>query len=255
MQLLTEKALARTYDPPNTVDTWERVERYQESQRYPDDWGSRKVARRMDVSRGEISRWVDGDSKPDAARAVEIARDNDWTASTWTPTVGALATLAISIFAFGSIATDDYTPTWARTESDNEAVVEDALDTVGCGWRTVENEGETDQIRPARHVAALGRALSVAGAPVGNKNAETVQQLPDWVDGAPDEFREAFAKLLVRGRGYESDRRDTRFIKTRRGDQYFRDVIELIEGVTGEEANRTEQGVSVSAAAVRELGL
>ncbi|KPN31105.1 hypothetical protein SY89_01847 [Halolamina pelagica] len=255
MQLLDQKSLARTYDPPNRVDPWDGVELYRESQTYPDNWGSRKVARRMDVSRGEISRWVDGDSKPDAVHAIEFARDHGWLAEEWTPTTIALAELAVSIFAFGSIETDTLLPTWARTQPDNEAVVEAALEQVGTGYRSVPNGEETAQIRPTDGASYLGRALSVINAPVGHKNDETVRQLPNWVDDAPDEARETFALLLVRGRGYETDRRDTRFIKTRRSRQYFFDVADLIEEVTGESANVFEQGVTVSADAVRELGL
>jgi len=255
MPLVDAKSLARTYDPPNRVDPWDSVELYRESQTYPDNWGSRKVAGRMDVSRGEISRWVDGDSKPDAVHAIEFAERKGWFEEEWTETTIALAELAISIFAFGSIDEESTLPTWARTQLDNEAVVEDALETVGTGYRHIENDGAPDQIRPANGSSYLGRALSVMGAPVGHKNDETVRQLPDWVDDAPPEARRTFALLLVRGRGYKSDRRDTRFIKTRRGRQYFFDVADLIEDVTGEPANVTEQGVSVTADAVRELGL
>ncbi len=253
MQLLTQKALARTYDPPNRVDPWDGVELYRESQTYPDDWGSRKVARRMDVSRGEISRWVDGDSKPDAVHAIDFARRNGWFEDGWTEKTVALAELAISIFAFGSIDEESTIPTWARTQSDNETVIEAALETVGVGYQHVENDAGPDQIRPLNGASYLGRALSVIGAPVGHKNEESVRQLPDWVDDAPDDAREAFVLLLVRGRGYDTDRRDTRFIKTRRGRKYFFDVADLIEDVAGEEANVTEQGVTVSAAAVRAL--
>ncbi len=221
----------------------------------PDDWGSRKIARRMEVSRGEISRWVDGDSKPDAVHAIQFARHNGWLVEDWTPTTEALAELAISIFAFGSIETDTLLPTWARTQADNEAVVEAALEQVGVGYQSVENGEETVQIRPDVGASYLGRALSVMGAPVGHKNDQTVRGLPRWVDDAPAGARETFALLLVRGRGYETDRRDTRFIKTRRDQQYFFDVADLIEDVTGESANVFEQGVTVSADAVRQLGL
>jgi len=255
MPLLSPKELARTYSPPNTADPWERVQLYWESQEYPDNWGSRKVARRMGVSRGEVSRWVDGDSKPDAAHAVEFARDHGWFADTWTPTICSLGELVISIYAFGSIEREGLLPSWARTQPDNETVVETALEQVGTGFKHIENGGETPQLRANHHASTLGRSLSVAGAPVGHKNDESVTGLPDWLDDAPDAVRESAAKLLVRGRGYESDRRDTRFIKTRRGPQYFEDVSALIEDVCGEPAPVKDHGVTVSANAVRALGL
>lgn len=255
MRLVTPKGLARTYDPPNRVDPWDGVELYRESQTYPDDWGSRKVARRMEVSRGEISRWVDDDSKPDAVHAIDFADQHGWFDEDWTDTTIALAELTISIFAFGSIEESTTLPTWARTQRKNESVVEAALETVGTGYRYVENTNAPDQIRPSDGSSYLGRALSVAGAPVGHKNEQTVRKLPDWTDDVPADTRRMFALLLVRGRGFDSDRRTTRFIKTRRGQQYFYDVSDLIEGVTGETANVIEEGVSVSADAVRELGL
>jgi len=255
MPLLSPQKLARTYNPPNTADPWKRVELYRESQRYPDNWGSRKVARRMGVSRGEISRWVDGDSKPDAAHAVDFARDQGWFADTWTPTLCALGELVISIYAFGSIERESLLPSWARTQADNEAVVEDALERVGTGFVHIDNGDETPQIRPKTHASVLGRSLSIAGAPVGHKNAESVTGLPEWINNAPSDVRETAAKLLVRGRGYESDRRDTRFIKTRRGPQYFEDVSALVEDVSGKPAPVKDHGVTISADAVRALGL
>jgi hypothetical protein len=253
--LASPKALARTYNPANRADPWDGVDLYRETQTYPDNWGSRRVASSMDVSRNEISTWVDDGGKPDAVHAIDFGRDNGWFGSEWTETTTALSTLAISIFAFGSIEEETRLPNWSRTQPDNEAVVETALETVGTGHQNVTNNSGPDMIQPAEGASFLGRALAVAGAPVGHKNDETVRQLPEWVDDAPAEARRRFALLLVRGRGTDSDRRDTRFIKTRRGGQYFADVSRLIEDVTGETANITEEGVAVSAAAVRELGI
>lgn len=52
---------------------------------------------------------------PDAARAVETARDLGWDADEWTETTEALAELVIGVFAFGSIIEENFVPSWIPT--------------------------------------------------------------------------------------------------------------------------------------------
>jgi len=265
MPLVDADALARTYNHPSK-DPVAAVELYREATAKPENWGSQRVASAINsdqsnefegISRSEVRAWVDGNSKPDAARAVEEARDLGWTADEWTDTVRALARLVIGIYAFGSINERDYSPSWSPDNDANEGATEDALDRVGVGSQHVERDHESqgDEIKPAHHGTQLGRALVVADAPVGDKNADSVQGLPDWVDDAPRVVQMDLALLFVRGRGSQHRSKATRQIQADRPRQYFGDVAQLIETVTGKAATVSDAGMTVSADAVRELGL
>jgi len=264
MPLLSPEALAQTYSPPIERDGWEQVQLYRQTQRYPDDWGGARVASAINaddeqpfetISRSNVRAWVEGDGKPDAARAVEFAEKLGWFADGWTPATRALAQLVAGIFACGSIDQDGWVPGWAVEEARTD--IESWLEQVGVGYRWVarENRGQADEIRPAKYASVLGRALVAAGAPTGDKTPETVKGLPDWVDDAPPSVRASFAELLVRERATVYPDKTTRRIVGSRTTQYFEDVRELLEDVTGERVTASDAGVTISADAVRALGL
>ena len=263
--LVDPKALARTYNHPSK-DPLRAVELYREATKKPENWGAQRVASAINsdqtnefegISRSEVRAWVDNDSKPDAARAVEVARELGWDAEEWTDTVRAIATLVIGIYAFGSIVERNYVPSWSPDDDESQAAIEDALTWVGVGYQHVERDdpGQGDEIKPAQHATRLGRALVVAGAPVGNKNAESVRSLPAWVADAPRVVQMDLAVLFVRGRGSRRPGKATLAVQADRARSYFEDVAQLIETVTGETATASEAGVTISADAVQELGL
>lgn len=265
MPLVDPEALARTYNHPSK-DPWEAVQLYREAAKRSDDWGSQRVASAINrdgsndfegISRAEVRAWVDGDSMPDAARAIEIGRDFGWFAEEWTPAVRALAKLVIGVFAFGAIKETGFVPSWSPDNDQSEAEIETALDSVGVGFQHVERDADFqgDEIRPAQHASPLGRALVVAGAPMSDKNANSVLGLPAWVDEAPMVVKMDLVVLLIRARAVSFEQKATRRIQTDRGKQYFRDVAELVEEVTGATATASDSGVTISADAVRELGL
>jgi len=265
MPLVDADVLVQTYNHPSK-DPCTAVELYREAAKKPKNWGSQRVASAINadqsnefegISRSEVRSWVDGDSKPDAARAVDEARDLGWTADEWTDTVRALAKLVIGVYAFGSINKRDYSPSWSPDNDANEGAIKDALDRVGVDSQHVkrDHEGHGDEIKPAHHGTQLGRALVVAGAPVGNKNADSVQGLPDWIDDAPRVVQMDLALLFVRGRGSQHRGKATRQIQADRPREYFADVAQLIETVTGKAVTVSDAGVTVSADAVQELGL
>ncbi|WP_373189965.1 hypothetical protein [Halolamina sp.] len=264
MPLLSPESLARTYNPPIERDVWNHVQLYRQTQRYPDDWGGARVSSAINtddeqpfegLSRSNVRAWVDGDGMPDAARAVEVADGLGWLANEWTPTTRALAQLVAGIFACGSVDRRGWLPGWAveRVSSELEA----ALDQVGVGhqWVARETNSQADELRPAAHGSILGRALVVAGVSVGDKTAATVRSLPDWLDGAPPSVRASFAELLVAERGSERPGKATLAIQANRSRQYFEDVRGLLEDVTGESVTASDAGVTISADAVRALGL
>jgi len=270
MPLLSAKALARTYNPPSKRDPWENVQLYHQSQRYPDDWGGARVASSINtddeqpfegLSRSNLRAWVEDDGMPDAARATEIAENLGWTADEWTPTTRELAQLVGGIFACGSIDRTGWVPNWSPDSRVGRDTIEAALNQVGVGSAhlgrspNANGESRSDEFRPQHHASILGRALHVAGAPVGDKNAESVEGLPAWLDDAAPSVRGSFAELLVRERGSKQPQKATRQIQADRPSQYFEDVAALIEDVTRERATASDSGVTISADAVRALGL
>jgi hypothetical protein len=270
MPLVSPETLARTYNPPTDRDPWEQVQLYRQSQRYPDDWGGTRVASAINADedqpweglvRSNLRAWVEGDGMPDAARAVAVAEDNGWLDDEWTPTVRAVAGLAAGIFACGSIDRTGWVPRWAPDSAMAEATIEAALERIGVGVtrvnRTANAAGERrgDELRPGQHDSVLGRALHVAGAPVGDKNSQTVTGLPEWVETAPPAVRASVAELLVRERGAQRSAKATRMIQAARPPGYFQEVADLIADVTGEQVTASDAGVTISADAVRALGL
>jgi len=264
MPLLSPADLALTYSPPAERDGWEQVQLYRQTQRYPDNWGGQRVASAINaddkqpfenITRSNIRVWVEGDGMPDAARAVEVAEKLGWLATEWTPTTRALAQLVAGVFACGSINQQGWVPGWAVQTQ--RAELEAALIAVGVGshWVARDSNSQANELRPAKHRSILGRALVAAGAPVGDKTADSVRGLPEWLDEAPPSVRASFAELLVAERGAVRPNRATLAIQANRSRQYFEDVRELLEDVTGESVTASDAGVTISADAVRALGL
>jgi len=266
MPLLSPESLAQTYNPPAERDPWEHVQLYRQSQRYPDDWGAARVASAINsddelpfegLSRSNLRAWVDGDGMPDAARAIEIGEELAWFDDEWTPTTQALAQLVVGIFACGSIDRRGWRPGWATETSVGRSTIETALTVAGTGVRLVSRDthNQADELRPRQYASVLGRALHAAGGPIGDKNADSVRGLPDWLDTAPPSVRANGAEVLVRERGSNRPGKATLAIQANRSRQYFEDVRELLEDVTGERVTASDAGVTISADAVRALGL
>lgn len=253
MPLLTEQALARTYDHPSVADPWEIVQQYREAMRLNPVKGSTAIAREVDAPRSRVRPWLEG-SKPDAARAIGASAEHGWLAGEWTPTTKALTRLIAGVYACGSISKNVWRPTWTPDTDVVRQQIRIGLDTVGVDVR-IEDTDRTVEIWATEHGSVLGRALAAAGAPVGDKTAETVRGLPDWLDDAPPSVRADFAELLVRERGTVFPDKATRRITGSRHPAYFRDVAALLEDVASETVTWSESGVTVSADAVRALGL
>lgn len=263
--IVDPEALARTYNHPSK-DPWEAVQLWREASKKPDNWGSQRVATAINgdpntdfegITRSEVRAWVDGSGMPDAARAVQTARELGWNGDTWTDAVRGIAWLVVGIYTFGSISEENFAPSWSPDDPDSEAVIKDALSSVGVGYQHIErdNSKQGNEIRPTTHATRLGRALVVAGAPVGNKNKRSVSTLPDWIGDAPIELKTELALLFVQGRSIVYEGKATRRIQTNRSREYFEDIATLITDVTGEQVTSSDTGVTISAAAVRKLGL
>ena len=263
--LIKDETLARTYNHPSK-DPWRAVKLYREAAAKPPDWGSHRVASAINsdqsndfesISRSEVRAWVDNNSMPDAMRAVETARNLGWTAQEWTATVGGITKLVIGAYAFGSIAKRTYSPSWSPTDEKVIRAIENALTQVGSGFTHVvrDNPSQGDEIRPDIHATRLGRALAVAGAPVGNKNSHSVTGFPTWIESTPEKLKEELALLFVRERGVRQKRKATIVVQSDRSFEYFKQIAKLIRDVTGETVTASKHGITISADAVRALGL
>ena len=165
--------------------------------------------------------------------------------------------MVIGTYAFGSIAKRTCSPSWSPTNEKVSRTIEDALTQVGSGFTHVvqDNPSQGDEIRPDSHATRLGRALAVAGAPVGNKNSYSITGFPAWSESAPQELKKDLVLLFVRERGVQQEGKATLVVQSDRCSDYFERIAQLIRDITGETVTASEHGVTISANAVRELGL
>ncbi|MCL9812563.1 hypothetical protein [Natranaeroarchaeum aerophilus] len=205
------------------------------------------------MPRGRIRSWENG-AKPDPARAVEVAEQRDWFGSVETDEFAALNQLVAWIFSGGSISTDTYAPHFAVDDA-TESRVTDALETLGLDWRR-ERDDEPDratEIVPTEHASILGRALSVLGAPIGDKNDHAEISLPEYLDDAPDEIRAEFVDVYLRNRAQSHDDKGTLTLREERADRYLQELAALVEDVAGEQVTVSDKNVILSAAAANAL--
>ncbi|QSG02296.1 hypothetical protein [Natranaeroarchaeum sulfidigenes] len=254
---LSPKSLARTYDVRNRADGWDAVEDYQRylevAAQHPDS-GSSALSSKLEMPRGRIRSWENG-SKPDPARAVEVAEERDWFGGPDTDEFAALNQLVAWIFSGGSINERDHSPYFALGRDGDAERVTDALDQLGLDWRR-ERDDQPDratEIVPTEHASILGRALSVLGAPVGDKNDRAEISLPEYLDDAPDEIRADFVDVYLRNRAQSHDDKGTLTLREERADRYLQELAALIEDVAGESVTVSDKNVIVSAAAANAL--
>jgi hypothetical protein len=240
-----EQKLARTYGQDR--DGWERVREFRRVREFVDgrpDVGSGVVAARLDLPRSRVRPWVDGESRPDPVRAVQRAWDLGWLeARPGDPVFEALAVCNAWIFAGGSIAAENYRPTFAVGASDPEEPLLEAIETLGLDYRRYRREVDrrATEIAPTDHGVLLGRYLAgVLDAPIGPKDDEGGLGLPLWLSTTPTETRRRWARTYVTVRGYErTDRGGAVQLVERRPDGYrqalselFADLVDCPESVT-----------------------
>lgn len=93
-----------------------------------------------------------------------------------------------------------------------------------------------------------------AGAPRGHKHT-SVTRLPEYLTDAPAAVRAEFAEWYVRERGVAYPDKATRRIQVDRPLSFYEAIASLIEAVTGEPVTVSNSGMTISAAAVRALGI
>lgn len=256
--LVSERALARTYDSRAYADTWDAVEDYRRvidyHRRHPSK-GSSAIASALDLPRGRVRPWLDG-SKPDSVRGIEVARGHGWLECGFDdPEFSGLNALVANVFSGGSIAEEYYQPSFALNHRGEDSHVIDALELADVDYRVVDDrDGRADEARPSEDGSVLGRVLAVLGAPIGPK-ADQHLSLPAYLDDAPSDVRETFVYVYLENRAVEHEEKATLTIREERNREYLASLTSLIDSVAGGGVDLGEQYITISADATRELGI
>jgi hypothetical protein len=193
---------SETADAATMVAQYERVAEY--CAEHPDQ-GSTAVATALDLPRGRIRAWVDGDGRPDAVRGVETLTERGWLHLSWDgPTLRALAALAVWVVGGGSLPRQGWMPAFSVADG-TEPDIERLGTVLGLEWRQRHDDDGRSGVEwvPARDGSVLGRLLAVLGAPTG---AGEGPSLPPWLLlDAPRAVRLAAARVAVRQRATPLD--------------------------------------------------
>lgn len=234
-----KELLANTYDL--TPSGWERVKEYEEVMRYSStnpSKGSTAIATAMEISRGRIRPWLDGKSRPDPVKAIEVAESNGWVPFDWdtvpTPQISAIAAW---IYAGGGIDSQ-YVPHFTIDNEEQAELLEQGLEEIDIGF---ERRHEADEHRATELVLSengtiLGRLLVGLGVPQGVKGENHPISLPDYLEKAPAHIREDFVRTYVFVRGSANPDRPNWPIQLResRKPEFTQSIKKLIRAVVGD---------------------
>jgi len=192
---------------------------------------------------------------PDPARGVLTARSKSWINFDPSDEIAAsLAALAGHILGGGSIASESYVSAVAEGRRASLADIEAAFRSVGV--RTTRRHSETSnratEVIPADDASILGRTLVAWGLPLGQTKPT---ELPELLDHVDDEARRRFVTAYILHRGTNAPDKATSQCLAEYPLAFQRALAELLEELTGERATAGEGSVTVSAAAMRELGV
>lgn len=254
---VTERALANSYSSGSYKTAYERVVFFRKVQRmqmrHPNK-GSQALATKLDVDRGRIREWVDGDSKPEPVQAIELADRRGWLATDYdAEAFPVLNRLIAWVFSGGSIDAERYVPLFVLNGSSDGAALYDDLNALDVGHQTERGDDTSPEVRPATDASVLGRVLSLLGAPVARKNRDADVTLPTYLDDAPDHVRADFVDVYLQNRAASRDESRVLNVREQRSDAYLQELAALFRDVSGESVSVSEQNVILSADATRAL--
>ncbi|AEH35948.1 hypothetical protein [Halopiger xanaduensis] len=255
--LVSEQALARTYDGGAYPEAYEVVEQYRRAIEYArkHDVGSSATASALDLPRSRLRTWIDDSGAPDVVRGIETARDYGWLNCSYDdPEFAGLNVLVANVFSGGSIAEQYYRPSFSLNRRSEDSHVIDALELTSVDYQVVaDRDSRADEIRPTDDGTVLGRVLATLGAPIGPK-ADQHLELPNYLEAAPADVRETFVYAYLENRAIEHDEKETLHIQEERNRDYLSALADLIDDVADGGVALRDRHIVISADAARRLG-
>lgn len=251
----TARSLARTYSDRVYSDPWEKVEDYQRVQTYAAEHpnaGRTAVGTALELPAGRVRPWLNG-GRPDPVRGIETASVNGWI-NPERDMANALVELLAHILAGGSIS-ETFVPAVTPGRRVDREAIDSVFTAVGvdtCCRHTNSNKRATE-VYPAADGSVLGRCLVAMGAPQGTKTE--LDSVPTVVWEASESLKRRFVKIYVSHRGLHFPTKATTRIQEERPKSYTSDLHELVSESVSGHVTHGEQGITISADAVRELGL
>lgn len=249
------QALAATYNGGRYTDAWARVQEYRAVRSYKQanpEASAYAIASALSIPRGRVRPWLNADTSPDPARAIETANDHNWVDLTWTDSsFPALNVLVAWIFAGGSIVERTKVPIFVVSEK-TQTHARTALEEIGLSVRIsrTDSSKRATELRPTTDASTLGRLLLALGAPSGSKSADQPLTLPSYLNKAPRSIRRDFARTYIWHRGtLRPDRPNTPIqIREERPLKYRRALTEFFNSLVADAV----QGDSTSLRLTRE---
>ena len=254
----TAKALARTYSDRVYADPWEKVLDYRRVREYAAKQptaGRVHVGNALQLPNERVRGWLN-DVVPDPVRAINTASDHGWLdPDPHGETAAALVELLAHVLAGGSIAAKNYVPAVTPGARVDAAEIRRAFERVGVETkrRNADVPGRATEIVPTRDGTVLGRCLVTMGAPTGVKTS--LDTLPAVIWDVPRSVRRSFAQIYVRHRGLNYKGKSTTRVQVDRPRSFIEELQDLLAAVLDEQVTTSETGITMSAAAVRELGV
>jgi hypothetical protein len=230
-----KRALVRTYNTPKYNDPWDSVQDYERVQEASGKHPNKKsgaLSRIVELPRGRIRAWVDGDGMPDCYRGLQAALEHGWILDSWqSEQAHGLNRLAAWACASGSI--DDRFAPYFVVDPEFQDIFEDAVSKLGVRMRrTREDESKPPEWTPRKPQTVLGRVIHTWTGLRGDKSATTTR-FPRYLRFAPDDVAESFARTYVSLRASDIPQyaQPNSRIQEIRSDDYRRDLVELLERV------------------------
>ena len=254
----TAKSLSRTYSDRVYPDPWEKVLDYRRVREYAAEnpnAGRVRVGRALDLPDERVRGWLK-DVVPDPVRGINTAIDRGWLdPDPDSETAAALVDLLAHVLAGGSIPAGNYVPAVTPGSRVDAAEIRDAFERVGVETRTrnADEAGRASEVVPTCDGTVLGRCLVAMGAPTGGKTS--LDHLPAVVWDVPRSVRRSFARTYVRHRGLNYADKSTTRVQVERPSSFIAELREVLDDVLDEPITTADAGLTISAAAARELGV
>lgn len=254
----TAQALARTYSDREYPDPWEKVLDYRRVREYAAEHpkhGRTRVGNALDLPPARIRGWLN-DGIPDPVRGIHTAIDYGWHDPDPDGDIAAgLIGLLAHVLAGGSVTNQTFVPAVAAGRRVGVDEIEAAFERVGVETtaRHGTADGRATEVTPVADASVLGRCLVTMGAPAGRK--VNLDSFPPTVWDAPESVRRSFARTYIDHRARVYPEKRTMVIQEKRSSDYLEGLCEFLSTVTDESVTLGDRNVTLSADAVRELGI